>query len=193
MPSIIDDILTVIFWTITYLFIVYAGFRSHSIKRVSMPYIAGILNIAWEICALYWISGFWGYILWLAIDLFIVYFGIRFLDSKIKKIAYIASIVFCTIGLFIIFNKFENGFVYSVYIIDLIMAICYLVERKRMSPMLKIPIAITKLLGDFFAGFVFKYYTFTVVIAVLVFVCNLVYLCLCINEKRILLKSQKNI
>lgn len=183
MPSIIDDILTIIFWTITYLFIVYAGFRSRSIKQVSMPYIAGILNIAWEICALFWISGFWGYILWLSIDFFIVYFSVRFLDSKIKKIAYIASIVFFTVFNFIIFDKFEKGFAYSVYIIDLIMAVCYLIDRKKLSPIFKIPIAITKLLGDFFAGFVFKHYTFTVVIAVIVFVCNVIYLFLCIKDK----------
>ncbi len=185
MCHLIDDYLTVGFWSITYLLIVFAGYRSRKIKRVSMPYIAGILNFAWEICAMYRISGFWGYILWFAIDLAIVCFGFYFLDSKSKRISYLIAIIVSTIGLFIVFDKFTDGFAYSVYIIDLLMAICFLVERKKLSPVLQITIAITRLFGDFFAGFVFRYLTFTVVIAVVVFVCNCVYLCLCIKEKRI--------
>ena len=44
-------ILYVAFWTLTYIFIILAGYGSRHIKMVSMPYIAGIMNLAWEICA----------------------------------------------------------------------------------------------------------------------------------------------
>lgn len=183
MPSIVDDVLTVVAWSITYLMIVYAGFRSTTTKKVSMPYTAGVLNVAWEICALYWTAGFWGYFLWLGIDVFIVFFGFRFLDSKAKRFLYLLSIVLCTLVLLFAFWKINNGFVYTVYAIDLIMAICYLLEHKKISSVLKIPIAIARLVGDFFAGFVFKQYPVAVVIAMLVFVINSVYLYLCIKER----------
>ena len=123
------------------------------------------------------------YIVWFAIDLAIVCFGFYFLDSKGKRLAYVISIIVSTIGFFIVFHKFRYGFAYSVYIIDLLMAICFLVDRKKLSPVLQITIAITRLLGDFFAGFVFRHLTFTVVIAILVFICNAVYLYLCIKQK----------
>ncbi len=87
MPSLVDDILTVVFWSIAYLMIIYAGFRSIAIKKVSMPYIAGVTNIAWEICALYWTSGFWGYWLWVITDLFIVFLDLFFWIRLSKKSA----------------------------------------------------------------------------------------------------------
>lgn len=190
MPSIVDDILTVIFWSIAYLMIVYSGFRSIKIKKVSMPYIAGVANIAWEICALYWISGFWGYMLWLGIDIVIVCFGFLFLNSKVKKICYLVSILLCTLIFFLILHNSNKAFIYTVFIIDLLMAILYLIEYKKLSPVLKIPIAIAKLLGDFFAGFVFEQYTLTVVISSIVFVFNSIYLYLCIKEKITFTRTQ---
>lgn len=184
MPSTINETLTVVFWSITYLLIVFAGFRSRAIRRVSMPYAAGVLNFAWEICALYWVPDFWGYTVWLAIDLLIVYFGFRYLNGWAKRVAYFSAIVICTAGIFVIFNTIPDGIIYSVYTIDLLMAICYLVERKQLSPIAKIPIAVAKLLGDFFAGILFSRYTFVVIVSFLVFVCNAVYLYLCIQERQ---------
>lgn len=183
MPSIIDDILTVVFWSIAYLMIIYAGFRSIAIKKVSMPYIAGVTNIAWEICALYWTSGFWGYWLWVITDLFIVFFGFIFLDSVIKKISYLGSIVFCTIIFFLILDQSSYIFVLIAYVSDLCMSVLFLIESKKLSPILKAPIATAKLIGSFFAGFVFKEYTITVIIAPIVFVINSFYLYTCIKEQ----------
>lgn len=189
MPSLVDDYLTVGFWSVTYLLIVFAGYRSRADKQVSMPYIAGVLNFAWEICSMYWKPGFWGYILWFAIDITIVWFGFCFLDSARKRFCYIASIVFSTLALLLILQQSNSGFIYSVYIIDLLMAICYLAERKKLSPTLQITIGFTRLLGDFFAGFVFCRYTFTVVIAIAVLICNCVYVYLCIRDKNMQLSK----
>ena len=41
----IFGILTVLFWSITYIFIVIAGFYSKKERKVSMPYVSGVLNI----------------------------------------------------------------------------------------------------------------------------------------------------
>ena len=70
-----------------------------------------------------------------------------------------------------------------MFVIDLIMAIVFLVQIKQISPYLKIPVAATKLIGDLFAGlFYFKVLKLVAVIAVIVFLCNLAYLVLCIIE-----------
>lgn len=73
---------------------------------------------------------------------------------------------------------------YSVFAIDLIMAIWFLVDRKTLSSKLKVPIAVTKLLGDMCAGFYYsEQSTLAGVIAVIVFVCNMYYLYLCLEER----------
>lgn len=56
--------LYVAFWTLTYILIIVASYKSRHIRMVSMPYIAGILNLAWESCALITTPAFWGYYPW---------------------------------------------------------------------------------------------------------------------------------
>ena len=77
----------------------------------------------------------------------------------------------------------DRGLFVSSFVIDLIMAIVYLLQRNKMSPHLKISISITKLLGDLFAGlYYFKGAKLVAIIAVIVFVCNVIYLLLNIIE-----------
>lgn len=177
------DNLQALFWSITYVLIIIAGFKSQKIKMVSMPYIAGVLNFAWEMIALYLTRGSnWIHVSWFTLDLFIVFIGYRFLVERKRKVIYLTAILIFVILLKYIFNL-NNGMLISVFIIDLIMAIVYLVQIKQMSPYLKIPVAATKLIGDLFAGlFYFKELKLVAVIAVIVFLCNLVYLVLCIIE-----------
>ncbi len=177
------DILQVLFWSITYVLIIIAGFKSQKIKMVSMPYIAGVLNFAWEFIALNLTKGInFGHISWFALDLFIVFIGYRFLVERKRKAIYLTAILIFVILLKYIFSL-NNGMLISVFVIDLIMAIVYLVQIKQMSPYLKIPVAATKLIGDLFAGlFYFKELKLVAVITVLVFICNSLYLFLCIKE-----------
>lgn len=177
------DNLQALFWSITYVLIIIAGFKSQKIKMVSMPYIAGVLNFAWEVIALYLTRGSnWIHVSWFILDLFIVFIGYRFLVERKRKVIYLTAILIFVILLKYIFNL-NNGMLISVFVIDLIMAIVYLVQIKQMSPYLKIPVAATKLIGDLFAGlFYFKELKLVAVIAVIVFLCNLVYLVLCIIE-----------
>ncbi len=63
------------------------------------------------------------------------------------------------------------------------MSVLFLIESKKLSPILKTPIAAAKLIGSFFAGFVFKEYTLTVIIAPIVFAINSFYLYRCIEEQ----------
>lgn len=178
------DVLQVLFWSITYVLVIIAGFRSRKAKLVSMPYVAGVLNFVWEAIALYDSRGDWSHVLWFSLDLVIVMFGFRYCRSNKKRLLYAIAILLGAILHFYIF-KYPGGKLYSVFIIDLIMAICFLVERKKLSPELKGPIAVTKLIGDAFAGLCYAPQSGLVaVIAIAVFVCNLCYLNQCIGEKK---------
>lgn len=178
------DTLQVIFWSITYVLIILAGFQSRSIRKVSMPYVAGVLNFSWEICALYHSGGMWSHILWLSLDAGIVYFNFVFLSTGIQRTRYAVAILICSLLLFYIF-AFPMGMLISVFVIDLIMAAVYLLERNNLSPRLKVPIAVTKLIGDTFAAlFYAPSSAFVAFLAVIVFLCNCVYLYLCAKEIR---------
>ena len=85
-------ILTLLFWSITYILIVAAGFLSRKERKLSMPYIAGALNAAWEIAAIIYTHGNPGFIIWFIIDVFILFWGFSFSPSVKKKIIYCASI-----------------------------------------------------------------------------------------------------
>lgn len=178
------DFLQGMFWTITYVLIICSGFRSQKIVMVSMPYIAGVLNFAWETIALIFISksnNLW-HILWFTLDLMIVYISYKFLEFDRQRKKYIFSIIAITVILYFIF-KIKGGMLYSVFAIDLIMAICFILWRKNMSPHLKIPIATTKLLGDLFAGILcVKETKFVLIVAIAVFICNVSYLIFCVIE-----------
>lgn len=175
---------TVIFWSATYVFIVIAGFLSQKEKKVSMPYVSGVLNVAWEIAAICYTEGNPGFILWLAIDFFIVCFGFIFLPHT-KKILYCISIAFSVAVFLFCFTKFTDGFLFTVYLIDAIMEIDYLINYKRLSQKFMLAIATTKLLGDFSAGLTFGHlHSFIWFFAAISFACNLAYLIKCVKNSR---------
>ena len=184
MVAVMLDDLQVIFWAITYILVLIAAYCSRDIKRMSIPCIAVILNFAWEASALQQSGGMWGHILWFALDCGIVYIVFLCLDNFWKKVLYGAaiyvSVLVCAYG----FAR-PNGMLFLVFLIDLILAVSFLVSRKRLSPKLKIWIAVTKLLGDTFAGL--HYMEDMVAVAVMagiVFVCNVLYLYLVCQELR---------
>ena len=187
------DLLPVLFWSITYVFSIIAAFQSRSSKKVPIPLVAVLFNFSWEICALIISRGFWGHALWLALDCVIVYFCFCSLKTVKQKVFYGIMIVTVTVALFYIF-KIPDGMLMSVFIIDLGMAIVFIVQARSLSYQLKIPIAITKLLGDVFAGILCGQDSiFIAVIAILVFLCNLFYLCYCIEEYDQASKKRKKI
>ena len=71
----------------------------------------------------------------------------------------------------------------SVFVIDVIMAIAYVIEFNRMSPILKIPIAITKLFGDLFAGLYYGIDRPIIgIMAIAVLILNFIYLIMSLKE-----------
>jgi len=176
------DIVQIICWSITYVLIIIAGIMGFRDKKVSMPYVAGILNFSWEICAFWGSGGFWGHSLWLFLDVGIVILSVRCIKENKGKLLYAVAVLVSFVVLKFVFSM-QSGMLFSVFVIDLIMAVFFLIEREKLSGRIKIPIAFMKLLGDIFAG---VYYApqskFVAVLALLVFFCNTSYLYLCIGE-----------
>ena len=147
-----------------------------------MPYIAGVLNAAWEIAATIYTEGNPGFIIWFIVDLIIIFWGLSFLPSAKKRLLYCFSIVSFT-GLHLYcFAHYRPAFLFTVYLIDSIMAFEFICKRTSLSSKFQIPIAVAKLLGDLFAGLTFlNEYWFVFWFAAISFICNLVYLILCIK------------
>lgn len=178
------DNLQIVFWSVTYVLIIAAGWRSRDRKQVSIPYVAGLLNFGWELCALQQSQGFWGHILWLGLDAVIYSIGFLFLDAgkRWKLYLYIALTYVIMSGCWFLF-ALPDGMLNSSFLIDLIMAVMFLVDRKRLSPELKVPIAVFKLIGDIVAGvFYGPGRPVVAMFAVVVLFCNLCYLWLCCRE-----------
>lgn len=176
----LDDV-QVIFWSITYILIIIAGFKSREIKRVSMPYAAGIVNLSWEFNALIQSHGMWGHVIWFGLDCIISFWAVCFLKGKRRMVYIILPML--NIPLFGYFFSLPRGMLSSSFLIDLLMAICFLIDFKKLSPYFKRSVAVTKFIGDTCAGIYYAQESRLVAIcAVLVFVCNVVYLCRCMNQ-----------
>ena len=178
----LEDLLTVFFWAITYILICISAFKSIKTKKIAIPYLASVINIAWEVNALIAKQGLWIYIIWFVLDLIIVGFSIYFLDSHKKRIVYILSIIICTILLKYIFS-INQGMMFSVYILDIIMDVWYITAFNSLSKILKKEISITKFLGDFFAGIVaIKYSKSYILFPIIINIINLIYIWKCFSN-----------
>lgn len=176
------DKMQILLWSATYVLIIIGCALSSDTKKVAMPYAAGVMNFAWEACALQLTKSFWGHYLWLGLDLFIVGFGYLYLRLPKQKGLYLTSILVLILGLSWVFEQ-EQGMLISVFIIDLIMAVAFLVDRSKLTPKMKIPIAVSKLLGDACAGLFYSRDSIVVcILAILVAICNTGYLILCVRE-----------
>ena len=141
-----------------------------------MPLIAGSLNFAWEINALLLSRGFYGHVLWTGLDVLIVFHNVRFLEKGKRKKYLLLIVVFILVlyGMFRIPNV--DGQRISVFAIDLIMAIEYVLCAKQIAPQGRISVGVLKLLGDLFA------WLFVAVCGVIVLLLNLFYLAICLEQ-----------
>ena len=179
------DHLLVIFWSLAYLLIIAAGWKSRELRLVSIPHGAVLLNFAWEACALQFFGGLWSHCLWFGLDVVIFTIGFLFLKSRKHCIFYAAVHLSVFFLLWYVFTL-PQGIPLSAFIIDLLMAMLFLLERRRLSPILQVPIAICKLLGDACAGIFYgKDSGIVAAIAIAVFLCNGWYLWLCCKKHRL--------
>ena len=175
------DKLQVLLWSITYILIIFFSYKNIAKKNMAIPFIAILLNFSWEICALYVSGGFWAHIIWFGLDLFIFIYAIICVK---KKIFYLISLIGC-VCVFMIIRTITTGMLISSFIIDLIMAIYFWIDRKKILRDGKIVIAVTKLFGDVFALIYYAKYSIIILICgVCVLAFNVLYLVYCVREKK---------
>ena len=186
------DVLQALLWSTTYVLILISSAKGRKWGRPSIPYLALVLNFAWEVCALIHSKGLWIHVLWLTLDTGILAFGFYFLTDAKRKVIMLVKTVCMLMLVSWVFTK-ENGMLISVFVIDFIMAVAFLTQTKKLSPTLQLPIAITKLLGDLFAGldnFAASPTVFVLALATLII--NLIYFYCCLRQTLKLRNSKYN-
>ena len=139
-------------------------------------------NLAWEVGAVV-LSGLWVHWVWAALDVVILTFALYNTPKWSSRIVAVAALA-ALIGLYLWLFTVDMGMLYSSFVIDLYMAVCFLAFRKRLSAKLAIPIALAKLLGDLCAGIYYgKSNALIAVIASAVLLCTIMDLFLCIERR----------
>lgn len=176
--------LTVVFWTLAYLVIVFCEIQNRKKDRLLfMPLIAGMLNFAWEINALLLSKGFYGHVLWTALDVFILFHNVCFLEKgkRWKYLLLIIALVLVLYGIFRIPNV--DGQRISVFSIDIIMAIEYVLCAKQIAHQGRVTVGILKFGGDLFAWLSnMQSSLFVTVSGLIVVFLNLFYLAICLEQ-----------
>ena len=182
---------SVIFWSITYICVIVRGFKK---QKLLLPALSIYLNLGWEISSIF-INGGWKNWLWMLLDCLIFVLLIaqkrRGLSEEKKSSKTIIGIVFLTlstVAFAIVFSSSQNGMVVSSFVIDIVMAIGFLITMIIFPQNGRsIPIAVTKLIGDFCAWQHYRLYLPIIdKIGLTVLIMNSIYLILSIgpiNEK----------
>ena len=176
--------LTVIFWTLAYLIIALCGIQDRKSHRLLfMPLISGMLDIAWEINAILISKGFYGHVLWTALDIFIFFHNVCFLE-KSKRGKYLLLTVVSVIALYGIFRIPDaDGQRISSFLIDIIIAIEYVLCARQIARQGKISVGVLKLLGDLSAWLAnMQSSVFVAVSGLIVVLLNLFYLAICLEQ-----------
>ena len=194
--SNVFDFVTLVFWSAAYSCIVYCAIKWRAEPcALYMPLISGCLNIAWEINAVIQSQGFWGHLVWLALDAVILLFNLRYLRNMIYIALYALAIVFVASVLKVLFRQTGmDWMLLSSFLIDLIMAIEFLLRAKVISLHGKALIATLKMVGDIGACMAnLSSATYVLWVGIAVFITNLIYLCFCMEEQSRYGHKQKRI
>jgi len=181
---ILAQLCTYIFWTATYVLILINCIWSYKKrgKYIGMPLDALVLNISWEASSAIYTNGLIGILVWLLIDILIYYYEIKVL-TKEKKVVMVLSTI---IAYFMLYASFHLsvGYFISAFLIDLYMALSFLVQWNSISRRYQIIIGTLKLVGSACAGIgCYMYHPALKWIATIVFAINFLYLCLVIKNK----------
>ena len=177
--------MTVLFWTAAYMCIVYHAVRHRKEPaELYMPLISGCLNFAWEINAVILSQGYWGHILWLTLDAVILFFNLRWLRGSGSRALYAAAVAITTGLLFALFRQpGPDWMLLSSFVIDVIMALEFLLRAKIISRRGKLLIAAAKMLGDIGAFLGNRSAAaYVLPIGLVVLVLNMLYLSYCLEE-----------
>ena len=122
-------------------------------------------------------------VLWAVLDIFIIIHNVRFLEKskRIKYLLFIAVLTFAMYGIFRIPNI--DGQKISSFLLDLIMAVEYVLYAKRIAPQGRISVGVLMFLGDLFAWLAYMQNSvFVTVCGLIVLLLKLFYLAICLEQ-----------
>ena len=187
-----SDHLQAIFWSLTYIFLIIHSLRY---KNHGIPLTAMLANFAWETVALFnslqtkeFSVSLLIHLAWFTLDLVMVIlffvYETKILENTRKKVYFLSAYVICTVCFVFLF---DSGYMLqSSFVIDLTMAICFLLhvllEYPNRNPLIYL-VGLFKFLGDLMAWYYYRDNAIVNRIGLIVFICNLIYLLILICLK----------
>lgn len=174
------DVVNLVTWSITYLLIIFSCKNQKDTPKRAIPLLPVVLNFTWELVALIHSDAFWGHVAWFGLDILVIDSNLMSL-SKRKQVIYVLSTIPCAILFSLIFKY--GWMLESSFAINLIMSVCFLVEKKHLLKKRKILIATTKFIGTLAATGYYSFSKFVLIVGILVAALDVVYLYCCIMER----------
>ncbi len=187
--GMIFDYLSYFFWSFAYLLVIIYGIRDWSCYQVRMPVAVGAVCFAWELTSVFFGNDVvFGHLVWFLLDAVILIINICILwHQKRHPGLYILYVLAMILAMWFVFSiPAFQGMLYSSFLLDAVISVEYLRKVKTIDSKGKLAIGMMRLLGDFPAWI--GYFRLSVMVAVLgliVFVCNLLYICCCLEENKV--------
>lgn len=150
-------------------------------KRIYIPLQSVILNLSWEIISVLEDSFYWMNLIWLISEAVIFLISYLHIQKQKNRILFL----FLSVALFHFIFEINAGKLVSSFVIDIIMAVSFLAERRRIAEPGRLPIAYTKWIGDLGALFHYAHLSIAVlIIGISVAIINFLYILWCTMNKK---------
>ena len=185
---IVYDYIGWFFWTITYIVIIVSGIVNKKSYYVGIPVMPVLVNFSWEIASVILPTNFLRQV-WFFFDIFIIALIFKKQNLKQNKkrfFSYLFFLTVCTIIFYYIFKSNTLILPISSFFIDTVMAIIFLIQKKKIDATNRITISIMKFLGDFFVWIYYSQFHPSIsVMAAITFICNIIYIIYAFKEKKV--------
>ena len=177
------DVISILAWGITYILIVFSCKKQEGVPKRAIPLVPPLLNLSWELVALVHSQAFWGHIVWFGLSI-LVFDSCLMSITNLKKQLFYALLLGPIAILFSLIFMY-GGMLVSSFAINVIMSICYWMDRRNLLEKRKILIATTKCIGTLAATIHYApYSTGVAIMGIVIVVFDLMYLVFCIRENK---------
>lgn len=178
------DFLQVLFWNAAYFTIIWCivKHRNTTQKQCYIPIAACFLNFGWEIAGTIILKWQWQVAVWLILDSIIFIYCAYCLDSVASKVFFVLSEAGFAFACYELFQNVSGTMATTAFVIDLIMALLFVIRFRMISHNCRLLIGILKMLGDAFAWLAYANVSnLILILGLCVFLVNLLYISCCIE------------
>ena len=186
--SVVFDFLgSFVFWDLAYIAIIISGAVNKKSTQVGIPIFAVLVNYSLEIAAVVNHSNFIGFS-WFVLDSLIVYLILTKQDIKHNKrkcLSYLSFLIVLTIIFYLVFRNGGIPVTVASFLIDMTMAVSFVLQFKHIDPSNRVLIGLLKFLGDACVWIAYADIHFSVTLfSSIAFVCNIIYLIFAVREAK---------